>query len=317
MEPSEIDDELRPVLAAMPEPDFEDLERNDRLMASFWAATPPLPPPEGVKVTDRLLGGVRVRVYCPEGGSSRGRRPAVVWFHGGGFVRGGVGQDDWRCGRLAEAIPAVVVSVEYRLAPHHRFPAALDDGHAVVRALAASPGRLGVDPDRIAVAGESAGACIAAGLALRLRDEGGPPIAFQLLSQPVLDDRLETPSMREGDRAPVWNRRNAAASWRHYLGDRLADPPEYAAPARARSLRGLPPAHVGVAELDPLRDEALAYARRLSREGVPVEVHDQPGACHTYALIAPRARISRTLVERWVSVLRGGLGASGSLSDPR
>jgi acetyl esterase len=159
----------------------------------------------------------------------------------------------------------VVVSVEYRLAPEDPFPAGLEDCYAALVWLHESAAELGVDGDRIAVVGRSAGGGLAAALALVTRDRHGPALCFQCLAIPELDDRLDTPSMQAFVDTPLWNRPLAEASWRHYLGDDRSDVSPYAAPARATDLSGLPPAYVSTMEFDPLRDEGIAYANAHAR----------------------------------------------------
>jgi acetyl esterase/lipase len=198
--------------------------------------------------------------------------------HGGGFVMGDLQTEHPWAVRIADDSSAVVISVGYRRAPEHPFPAALDDSYAVLAWAVEHAAELGIDPERIAVGGHAAGAGLAAALTLRARDQQGPPIRFQLLSQPQLDDRQTTWSAQHFTDTPFMTRDKAAASWRHYLGSASASP--YAAPARATDLSGLPAAYVSTAELDPNRDEAITYALRLLRAGVPVELHQWAGTFH-------------------------------------
>ena len=202
--------------------------------------------------------------------------------------------------RLSEATGLPMFVVDYRLAPEHRFPAALDDAYAAFVWTAEHAAELGVDPARIAVGGHAAGAGLAAAVALRARDEGGPAIRFQLLSQPELDDRLETRSARNFTDTPFMTRPKLVASWGHYLGSTPGSP--YAAPARAEDLSGLPPAHVATAEFDPLRDEGIAYAVRLLRAGVPVELHQWAGTFH-----GSQAVLSADVSQRQIGELTGVL----------
>jgi acetyl esterase/lipase len=204
---------------------------------------------------------------------------------------------------------AVVVSVEYRLAPEHPFPAAVHDCYAALQYLHAQAAELGVDPARIALAGVSAGGGLAAATALLARDLGGPAVCFQLLHIPELDDRLETPSMRALTDSPMWNRPLAVQSWQAYLGPMAEadDVSPYAAPSRAADLSGLPPAYISTAEADPLRDEGILYGLRLLQAGVSVELHQFPGTFHGSALVMSAA-ISRRAHEENVTVLRRGLG---------
>jgi acetyl esterase len=247
-------------------------------------------------------GGVPVRVFRPR---AEGPLPAIVYLHGGGFVSGELDYFGVRCLRLADLVPAVVVAVDYRLAPEHPYPAALDDTYATLEWLAGAAGELGVDPDRIAAAGDSAGGNLATALALLTRDRGGPPLRFQFLDVPVTDDRLATPSMRAFTDTPMWNRPDAVLSWRYYLGGDGIAPP-YAAPIRAADLSGLPPAFVAVCEFDPLRDEGIAYAQRLVQDGVPTELHLYPGAFHGAAIIADVA-LTRRMNADMIAALRRAL----------
>ena len=249
------------------------LERKN--LAQLAAALPP-PDTTDMEITDRTVPAdpdVAVRTYRPH--LAQG---AIVWLHGGGFVMGDLDTEHPWAARLAGAAGAVVVSVGYRRAPEDRFPAALDDVYAALTWTATHAAELGIDRERIAVGGHSAGAGLAAAVALRARDQQGPPIRFQLLNQPELDDRQETWSARNFTDTPWMNRDKLAATWRHYLGSVPASP--YAAPARAADLSGLPPAYVATAEFDPLRDEAIGYALRLLQAGVPVELHQWPGTFH-------------------------------------
>lgn len=171
-----------------------------------------------------------------------------------------------------------MISVDYRLAPEHPFPAALDDAYAVLTWAVGHAAELGVEPDRVAIGGHSAGANLAAAVTLLARDRQGPPIRFQLLNQPGLDDRQDSWSAVNFTETPWFFRAKSLASWRHYLGGGPAT--AYAAPARAEDLAGLPPAYLATAEFDPNRDEGLAYALRLLQAGVSVEIHQWPGAFH-------------------------------------
>jgi acetyl esterase/lipase len=198
--------------------------------------------------------------------------------------------------RIADGSGAVVVSVDYRLAPEHPFPAALDDACLALAWTAAHASELRVDPQRIAVGGHAAGAGLAAAVALRTRDERGPAIRFQLLNQPELDDRQATWSARHFTDTPFMTRDKVAASWRHYLGRTSASP--YAAPARATDLAGLPPAYITCAEFDPNRDEAIDYAQRLLQADVAAELHQWRGTFH-----GSQAVLSAEISQRQLSEL--------------
>ncbi|GAB3256100.1 alpha/beta hydrolase [Nocardioides dilutus] len=254
---------------------------------------------------------VRVRRYRPA--DPAGPLPALVYFHGGGFVVGSLDLYDADCRRIAAEVGAVVVSVDYRLAPEHPFPAPLEDCYAALLWVAENAAELGVDPDRIGVGGESAGGGLAAGVSLLARDRGGPRLCLQFLGIPELDDRLETGSMRAlGIDSPITTIANGEISWDSYLGPGvrgtdLVSP--YAAPARATDLAGLPPALVTAYELDALRDEDVAYAQRLLSAGVPTELHVYPGAFHACTWLAD-VGICQTVLEDVVDGLRRGLGAT-------
>ena len=236
----------------------------------------------------------------------------MLAIHGGGFIIGSVEAEHAGSALMALGAGAVVVSVEYRLAPEHPYPAALHDCYAALTWLHAETGALGVDPSRVAVAGASAGGGLAAATALFARDRGGPALCFQMLQIPELDDRLDTPSMRAFTDTPLWSRPLAVKSWAAYLGELAGSPdvPAHAAPARAEDLSGLPPAYVSTAENDPLRDEGITYALRMLQAGVSVELHQFPGTFHGSALVTTAA-VSRRAQEETGVVLRRALGVQG------
>ena len=246
-----------------------------------------------MEIEDRTVPAdpdVPVRIYRPHRAQG-----AIIWLHGGGFVMGDLETEHPWAVRVADGSGAVVISVGYRRAPEHRFPAALDDAYAVLAWTAEHAAELGIDPGRIAVGGHAAGAGLAAAVALRARDQQGPPIRYQLLNQPELDDRQETWSARNFTDTPFMTRDKVAASWRHYLGSAPASP--YAAPARAADLSGLPPAYIATAEFDPNRDEAISYAQRLLQAGVSVELHQWPGTFHGSQAIVSAEVSQRQLAE--------------------
>jgi acetyl esterase len=236
-----------------------------------------------------------VRIYRP-----RDAQGAIVWRHGGGFVMGDLDTEHPWAVRVAQDSGALLISVGYRRAPEHRFPAALDDAYAVLTWVSTHGVELDIDPERIAVGGHAAGAGLAAALTLRSRDQQGPPICFQLLSQPQLDDRQATWSAQQFTDTPFMTRDKAAASWRHYLGSASAS--QYAAPARAADLAGLPPALIATAEFDPNRDDAITYAQRLLQAGVSVELHQWAGTFH-----GSQAILSAEVSQRQIAELGGTL----------
>ncbi len=225
-------------------------------------------------------GDIPLRIYASEHG---GLRPALVYFHGGGFVFGNLDTHDAVCRAIAKQSGAVVVSVDYRLAPEHKFPAAVEDSYAATVWVAANAERLGIDASRIAVGGDSAGGNLAIVVAMRCRDAGGPALSAQVLIYPVTDSSsLETTSHREFAEGYFLTR--AAMDW--FTGHYLASPDQKrhleVSPLLAPNLSGLPPALVITAEFDPLRDEGEAYAQRLEQAGVPVTVSRYPGMIHGF-----------------------------------
>ncbi len=272
-----------------------------------------------VTVVDRSIPGpagapeVPVRTYTPAG--TNGTLPAVLWIHGGGFTAGSPAQNDDFCLRVVEEVRCVVVSVDYRLAPAHPFPAALDDCYVALRWLATPDSGLEIDPGRIAVGGSSAGGNLAAAVTLMARDRGEVALAFQLLVYPCLDDRHTTPSSHEmAAEGMIWNRAQSLRGWQLYLGNdgnkengQTSDVSSYAAPARMANLDGLPPTYVMAAQLDLLRDEDIEYAMRLMQAGVPTELQVHPGAMHGFVLFAASAPVSERAISGYVTALRRAL----------
>nr|WP_090338795.1 alpha/beta hydrolase [Mycolicibacterium malmesburyense]CRL66791.1 esterase/lipase [Mycolicibacterium malmesburyense] len=256
-----------------------------------------------VEVEERVAGSVPVRVY--RGGAAPS--PAVIYCHAGAFVLGNLDTDHLQCVELARRSGATVLSVGYRLAPENPFPAALDDALAVLNWAADCATELGIDAARLAVAGSSAGGALAAGLAQRAADSSAPPVVFQLLHQPVLDDR-PTESKREFVTTPGFDGPATEMMWRHYLGDTDAD--ASSVPARAADLSGTAPAFISCSELDPLRDEAVEYALRLLRAGVATELHVFPGTCHGFDSLMPEWDTSIRLFELQGAALRRALHGS-------
>jgi acetyl esterase/lipase len=236
------------------------------------------------------------------------RRPsgALLWIHGGGLVMGAPPQSHAWCSRVAAELDVLVANVDYRLAPEHPFPAGLDDCIAALAWLAANAEELGIDPDRIAVGGDSAGGGLAAAVAQRVRDEGGPALCFQLLVYPMLDDRTVVRSQRERLDALIWNAASNRFAWTAYLGHPPSEAPErpYAAPARTEDLRGLPPAWIGVGDIDLFHDEDVAYAHRLREAAVACELHIEPGMYHGADAVMPDRAITAGFRTRMIDALR-------------
>ena len=233
---------------------------------------------EQVEVAGQV-GRLRARVHRPAG--AEGPLPLVVDFHGGGWVLGDLDGVDWHCSSVAAAVGAVVVSVDYRLAPTHRWPAGPEDCYAALCDVVARAVEFGADPDRVAVMGDSAGGNLSAVVALMARDRNGPRIAFQGLVYPATDLTLSSPSIDENADAPVLTKADVIAFRDHYLGGQDPRDP-YVSPLFAADHSGLPPALVQVAELDPIRDDGLRYAAALRAAGVPVRTTTYVGMRHGY-----------------------------------
>ncbi|TDC20839.1 alpha/beta hydrolase [Streptomyces sp. 8K308] len=304
--PHAFDPELAAALTMMEPTDLSDLAAARAAQKARLAAAVAAADTTGVTVTELPGPGVPLRLYRPAAAGSA-PLPAVYRIHGGGFTMGHPDVDHEANLRLTRALPCAVVSPEYRLAPEHPYPAGLDDCYAGLCWLAEHAAELGVRPEALAVAGDSAGACLAAAVALLARDRGGPSLRLQYLDSPSLDDRLTTPSALRFIDTPIWNRPSALLSWDAYLGAGVPgspDVPVTAAPGRATAaeLAGLPPAHVTVMELDPLRDEGIDYARALLAAGVTTELHLYPGTFHGSALVRHSA-VARRMAEEEVAVL--------------
>jgi acetyl esterase len=283
-----MDPELAAVVAALPPMAAGDPVAARLRMKEFLAhlaADAKAAGSDGLTISDRTIPGppgapaIRVRLYEPN--HRRVNAPCLVYFHGGGFIAGDLDSEHVRCVRLSAQADCVVVSVDYRLAPEHRFPAAVEDCYAALVWAAASADDLGIDLSRVGIGGVSAGGALAAAVALMARDRGGPVVAFQMLMFPVLDDRMETASMTLVG-TPLFDGPGAARMWSSYLDGNRSTISPYAAPARAEDLHGLPPTYLVTGEFDPLRDEGIAYALRLLAADVSVELHNFAGGFHAF-----------------------------------
>jgi len=250
------------------------------------------------------LGPIPVRIYRPIQGA---RLPALVYFHGGGWVLGGLDTHDGICRALAQGAGCVVVSVDYRLAPEHKFPAAAEDAYAAARWVAANAATLDVDAARIAVGGDSAGGNLAAVVSLMARDRGGPGLCYQLLIYPVTDAPRDNASYRENATGYLLTRDAMQWFWQHYARGEADRRNPYAAPLQAQDLRGLPPALVLTAEYDPLRDEGEAYAARLRDAGVSVELVRYDGMIHSFLQMTGVLDQAKRAVHRVTDALRAAL----------
>jgi acetyl esterase/lipase len=308
-----LDPELAVVLPALPEV-LADINRGNIVaVRQIMEARPADPPPTTVEVEERTIdspdGDVRVFVYRRPAASEEvvAPRAGMLWIHGGGYLFGSA--EDDRARLIAEKLECNVVSIDYRVAPEHPFPAGPDDCYAALLWMVEHATELNVDPTRIAIGGASAGSGMAAGLALMLRDRGGPQIAFQLLLYPMIDNLHDTPSGQYTNH-PVWNQRTSFNAWEMYLdGVPGKDASPYAAAARATDLAGLPPAYICVGAEDLFRDEDIDYARRLIAAGVACELSVYPGLFHGGDSFLPQAAVSQRLEQSFLHALAQRLGA--------
>ena len=301
-----LDAEHRPIFESIPPREIDTsaplavAHGMREVAAARLRAAPPLLPGD-VEIEDHRVPGppgepdIRVRTYRRVGLSLP--VTALYWIHGGGMISGSVEGTDAYCAALASELGVLVASVEYRLAPEAPYPAPLEDCYAGLRWLTWSADDLGIDAARVAIGGASAGAGLAAGLALLVRDRGEISICYQHLVYPMLDDRNETLSSHLILDTRVWCRDANTVGWNAYLDGRAgeADVEQYAAPARAADLSGLPPAYICVGSLDLFLDEDIVYARALLDAGVPAELHIYPGAFHGSTNLVPDAVLSK----RW------------------
>ena len=250
-------------------------------------------------------GAIPIRVYWPD---SPGPHPVVMFFHGGGFALGDLDTHDVTAREHAAGADALVVSVDYRLAPENPFPAAVDDVWAATRWVAANAGQFGADASRMAVAGDSAGGTLAAVVAQSARDHGEPAIAFQLLWYPSTMWDTSLPSFAENAEAPVLDHAALAAFTEWYAGHLdLTDPPAKLAPGRAADLSGLPPTYIAVAGHDPLRDDGIRYAELLAEAGVPVELDNAGSLVHGYLGYSGVVPAATEATNRGLAALRAAL----------
>ncbi len=266
----------------------------------------PLGPPQPVAaVEDRSIPGpdgeVTVRIYRPYDPVPAG---ALVYFHGGGWVLGSIATHDAVCRALTNAAGCVTVSVEYRLAPEHKFPAGLEDCFAATGWVVENAENLGLRAPKVAVGGDSAGGNLAACVALKARELGGPQIAAQLLIYPVIDDSLDTPSYEAFGQGYFLTRADMEWFWNLYVKDPSDRDNPLCCPSKAKSVDGLPPALIVTAEFDPLRDEAEQYAQRLKAAGVPVTLKRYDGMIHGFFRLGHLVERARCAVKEVGELLR-------------
>jgi acetyl esterase/lipase len=284
--------------------------RRATLNGMLEAMTADLPPNENVVLEDRVIPGpagnpdLAVRIYRPA--NATGPLPGILFLHGGGMVMGTLDTDHLTAVMLCETIGALIVSVDYRLAPENPAPAAIEDCYAGLQWMAEHADELGYTPiDRLAVYGGSAGGGLAIATALVSRDRGGPAIRFLMAPYPQIDDRNETQSSQVIVDIGIWDRAGNIEAWEWYLGGNPAD--QYSAPTRAMDLTGLPPTFIDVGDQDMFMDEDLEFAHRLKDAGVPVELHVYPGAYHASEVFAPTAELSQRIWATRIAALQTAL----------
>ncbi len=268
-----------------------------KLMANYRSSA------EGVETKNVQLSHREIRIYQPRDKLSG---VGVLWIHGGGFVSGCISMDDPTCSRYAKELNAVVVSVEYRLAPENPYPAGSDDIFEAWKWMLENAEQLGIDPERILIAGQSGGGGQAAFLAQRIFDSGGVQPLAQLLFCPMLDDRTIDRTELDAEKHLLWNNKNNRAAWNWYLDGKFDCDAylEKAVPARRRDLKGLPHAWIGIGDADLFYEESKIYAERLRESGVAVALDVVPGGFHGFEVAAPDAEITRSYLSRHFSFIR-------------
>jgi len=299
--------DLQVFFSVLPKKNFTDVEaRRKSLLEEVRALR--FQPHSSVSISEKYIEqdgepNIRLKIYEPVHKDQN--LPGLLWMHGGGYFLGAPEMDDYLCHRFVREIGCVVVSVDYRLAPEHPFPAGLEDCYTALLWFHHHAKKLGVDAFRIAIGGASAGGGLALALSLLSRDRKGPSILFQMPLYPMIDDRNITPSSYEITDPRIWNRETNIFGWKTYLGTHGKDEvSSYAAPARATDLSGLPPTYTCVGSQDIFRDETIDLVMRLSQAGVPTEFHLYPGCYHGFELVCPQAEVSQRAVTQYTDALK-------------
>lgn len=302
-----IDATLQQILKFAPMPSIAELG-HEAVRDLLIQARKMMPPgPQVAHVEDRTIDGdIGVRIYnhAPE----KTAQPIVVFYHGGGFVIGNLDSHDFMARAIALQVGAVVVAVDYRLAPEHPFPAAVEDAFTALKWVSEHAAEIGGDPARLAVGGDSAGGNLSAVVAMLARDAGGPPVKFQMLWYPVTEWGADHPSIAENATAPVLTVADMDRFREYYLGEQ--DPSTLGirlSPASADDLRGLPAAYIATAGYDPLRDDGARYAELLAEAGVPVEVHEAETMVHGYVMFASMVPVAGEAFQRSLAALKAAL----------
>jgi acetyl esterase len=263
---------------------------------------------EVTQVKDAMADSVPVRIYNPNPSEIL---PCLVYFHGGGWVIGDLETHDSMCRKLANSANCVVVAVDYRLAPEHTYPVPMNDCYTALNWVVTQATELGVNANKIAVGGDSAGGNLSTVMALRARDENGPRICHQLLVYPVTDATFDTPSYRENGEGYMLSKATMEWFWQHYLGTGNDPLSAYISPLRAENLAGLPPATVITAEFDPLRDEGEAYAEKLQAAGNKVTVKRFDGVVHGFFSMSDFLEEARDAIDLSAAELSASFAAAG------
>ena len=305
-----LDPEVAPALLAFPAEMVtaigDDPPTARAMFDGFMEQMAAMLPPTEVTIEERMIpgpgGDLRVVIYQPP---VEGPRPGFLWIHGGGYIIGDA-RDDGSCIPHAEHTGCTIVSVDYRMAPEHPAPAGTEDCYAALLWMVENAEELGIDTDRLAIGGASAGGGMSASLALMNRDRGGLDLKLQLLIYPMIDDTHETPSGHFVTHPNVWNRDVSMKAWKMYIGDAEEVSP-YAAASRATDLTNLPPAYITVGTMDLFRDENIEYAKRLLAAGVPTELQVFPGCFHGSEIVAPMAAVSQRMSQGYLDALKRAL----------
>ena len=306
-----LDPELAPVLPMLPAEmlaatgDNPPLAR--QMLAGMLEQMAAMIPPTEVAIEERTIhgpgGDLKVVIYQPP---VEEPRSGLLWIHGGGYIIGEA-HDDGSCIPFAEQVGCTIVSVDYRMAPEHPAPAGTEDCHAALLWMVENAEELGIDTNRIAIGGASAGGGMAASLALMNRDRSGSGLKLQLLIYPMIDDTHDTPSGHFVTHPNTWNRDISLKAWKMYIGDNDDEVSPYAAASRATDLSNLPPAYITVGTMDLFRDENIIYASRLLATGIPTELQVFPGVFHGAEAFAPMAAVSQRMHQGKVGALQRAL----------
>jgi acetyl esterase/lipase len=309
-----IDPELA-IMEKLTLPDYADVNAVRSWLRTLMSGQPcSNPAAEGIEVENRKIEGVEgeppvpVRIYRP-------RPPAtgiLVYLHGGSMIMGDLEMEDAVCLRYTREAGCITIGVDYRLAPEHRFPAAINDAFATLRWAAANAHDLGAGDTGVAVGGHSSGGMLAAGVSIMSRDRRGPAPSLQMLIYAPLDDRLTAASVYQELPFDVPSRAVVGYMWRHYLGGSGVATSAYAAPARVSDLSGLAPAYIEAPAIDRIRDDSISYATRLLQAGITTELHVLPGAVHGFDTV-PGARLTAEAYAMRAFALRRAFAARGAL----